>query len=904
MSALRHAAVTIVSKNYFAYATTLAKSYLRQHPSHEFLIVLVDRADGYVQSPLPCGAEVIEIANFSIPDIGRFIYRYSIMELNTAVKPFVLSDLFERRGYESILYLDPDILVFQPLDEVYELLKQTSIVLIPHIRRPYFDNCRPSDLDILRSGTYNLGCLGLRKSNTSSRLLDWWRQKLYQDCVVDLGRGLFVDQKWLDLVPGFFPEHRIIYDPGYNVAYWNLHERPLSVRGGEWLAGGRPLKFFHFSGYLPASPQTLSKHQDRHLLKELPAVRSLTDAYGRLLTENGYQSSSGWPYAFETLSNGIQVPLDLVREVMQWSSRAGARTPCPLTEPDRFCHFLLAPGLVPGKPRVATIFNFLLRLRHDVARAFPNALEDTSDPAFRSWLQERGVVEYRLADLLRFEQALSRRAPCIQTSSPQANCTETFVPIIGRILDIYFQRKDLQSVIPDLATTGGATRCVRWLLENRFVLDLTDAEICAFEQFLHNSPKMIGDMQLLYSQKETRSPSEFSDSSAICSIPHRAGNDSALTRVNVAGYLRAPTGVGESARSMVTILGTLEIDMRVMYLPHPLAEYDHLPVTIPELYGWPHADAALSITIANADNSEVPKAFLSNHYWAKKNVGYWVWETEELPARFAAAAEQYDEIWTPSRYSATAIARSVDLPIRVLPHTLDFDAVASAVRDRKAFGLPEDSLLFGFAFDIQSVLERKNVRGLASAFRSAFRDDDDCYLVLKANGSPKGVYEYEMIRAEFDWDRILFLEGRLTRGETFNFLKSLDLYASLHRSEGFGLSCAEAMALGVPVIATGYSGNLDYMADSNSVLVSAKTYETDRPFGPYPAGTRWGAPDPEHAISAFRQMLSAERRAYLGRRGADSVREQLNSLEIGRTARLAINAYATPSEVKHAGASF
>src|ERR1700682_2217040 len=135
----KHAAVTIVSKNYLAYAQTLADSYKKHHPDHDFLVILVDRADGYSRGALPGSrAEVIELANIAIPDLSRFIYRYSIMELNTAVKPFVLADLFRRRRYETLLYIDPDIFVFRPLTHVYQALQAASIVLTPHMRRPYY----------------------------------------------------------------------------------------------------------------------------------------------------------------------------------------------------------------------------------------------------------------------------------------------------------------------------------------------------------------------------------------------------------------------------------------------------------------------------------------------------------------------------------------------------------------------------------------------------------------------------------------------------------------------------------------------------------------------------------------------------------------------------------------------
>jgi glycosyltransferase involved in cell wall biosynthesis len=132
-----------------------------------------------------------------------------------------------------------------------------------------------------------------------------------------------------------------------------------------------------------------------------------------------------------------------------------------------------------------------------------------------------------------------------------------------------------------------------------------------------------------------------------------------------------------------------------------------------------------------------------------------------------------------------------------------------------------------------------------------------------------------MIKANVTSDRVIFLDGTIDRVGAFGFVKCLDVYVSLHRSEGFGLSCAEAMACAVPVIATRYSGNLEFMNDENSLLVHTKIIETDRPYGPYPPGTRWGDPDLEQAGHAMRDMLDAGRRKVLADIGMRSVRRTL-----------------------------
>lgn len=989
----KHAAVTIVSKNYFAYAKTLAESYKEHHPENDFIIVLVDRADGYVTSTLPCGAEVVELGEVAIPDISRFIYRYSIMELNTAVKPFVMADLFQKRNYETLLYIDPDIMVFRPLSAVYEALESASIVLTPHMRKPYYDDAMPSDMSILQSGTYNLGFIGLKNTKPSSQLLDWWMTKLYRDCIVDIPNGLFVDQKWIDLVPGFFPDHKIIYGPGYNAAYWNLHERTLTCNEDGWQVDGEPLSFFHFSGYIPFAPQTLSKHQNRHRLESLPILKSLTDSYGAALFAAGYDQSSSWPYAFETLTNGVPMPMAIVRDIMQWAARTNIPTPCPVQDADGFCRFLMSRNKVPNRPNAILLFEFLLQMRGDVASTYPRARDDHDDAGFRAWVYGSGVKEYGFEKLLAYEtEEIDDYVADTFSRLRKANRRDVFDKFIemwrdtrvfeafanwitahgvkqlkltrkhaemllasragvGRILHIYFLRGDLQihfPVIWDAAQIGAFSA---WLRQHRNELGLSLDEISLFVEFAGSENKLIDKMRFLYTHKglQTRAtPSiyaidsrryeigsvlstaellsfladeseinpadhyieRFGDNTAQlddfekCAIPglspkknyayflrlkqEISARKAKQPLVNFAGYFNAESGMGESGRSMRATLAATNYATAVMALPHPKAQLDSLPCKA-ELFGWPSSGADVSVAVANADSSGLLESFLPVSFWGKKNVGYWVWETEELPARYKKSEALFDEIWTPSRYSAEAIARTVSIPVRVLPHTLDFAAIEEAKANRRKFGLPEKATLFGFMFDPLSVIERKNVGGLIKAFRHAFRPDDNCYLVLKVNGKTQGAYDYEMIRAAAEGARIFFIEEGLSRIETFNFLKSLDVYVSLHRAEGFGLTCAEAMALGLPVIASEYSGNLEFMTRENSLLVPCTIIETERPFGAYPCGTRWADPDIAAATSHLRSMLDGSLRTEIGERGRAGVTTMLARGKIAESAGLLIS---------------
>ena len=305
-------ACTIVSKNYLSYARVLARSFLDHHPGGRFFVLLVDRLDGYFD-PAEEPFELIELeALGNLPDVKALLFKYTVLEANTAVKPFLLEHLFEQEGLQRLIYLDPDILVLRPLDILSDVLDRHPIALTPHLTAPIEDDRHPDELAILRSGTYNLGFIGLAKRDPVDRFLTWWQRRVIERCVVRVEEGLFVDQKWIDLVPGFYPEVGIIHHPGYNVAYWNLHCRRVEI-GDQVRVNGEPLAFFHFSGVEPDRPESVSRHQNRFRLGDLGDLRQLFERYVGLLRDAGMAETRRWPYAFASFDNGVAIP-NLVRE--------------------------------------------------------------------------------------------------------------------------------------------------------------------------------------------------------------------------------------------------------------------------------------------------------------------------------------------------------------------------------------------------------------------------------------------------------------------------------------------------------------------------------------------------------------------------------------------------------------
>ena len=167
---------TIVSCNYFHYAKTLMQSVRKVDSSSDLFVVLVD--DGY--DPIDYASDIFQVINFKdipIPDRKKLCFQYEILELNTAVKPFIIRYLFNK-GYQKVVYLDPDIFVYNPLEKTFDSLEAHDAVVTPHLTKPLVDKFRPADLDILKTGVYNLGFLAVKATNDVQKFIDWWADKL------------------------------------------------------------------------------------------------------------------------------------------------------------------------------------------------------------------------------------------------------------------------------------------------------------------------------------------------------------------------------------------------------------------------------------------------------------------------------------------------------------------------------------------------------------------------------------------------------------------------------------------------------------------------------------------------------------------------------------------------------
>ena len=305
-SALRCGACTIVSPNYLPYARTLAGSYRAHHPGQPFFVLIVaalNAAELFANEPFTA----VLLSAIGVEDLRVQAMQYDLLELNTNVKPTFLKYLLRRYELDRLVYLDPDIFCYAPLEPVFTALESNDAVLTPHITAPIADHKHPNEQEMLYNGTYNLGFIAVRRTPAALRLLEWWERRCL-DLGFSEGRtGLFVDQKWMNLAPGLFEHVRTLRHPGCNMAYWNLQERTLASSEGGYTVNGEPLCFFHFSGIVPSDPAMLSRHTDRFTLADRPDLHEIFADYKRTVLSNGNPTLDTLPYGFDQFSDGTAV---------------------------------------------------------------------------------------------------------------------------------------------------------------------------------------------------------------------------------------------------------------------------------------------------------------------------------------------------------------------------------------------------------------------------------------------------------------------------------------------------------------------------------------------------------------------------------------------------------------------
>lgn len=338
----------------------------------------------------------------------------------------------------------------------------------------------------------------------------------------------------------------------------------------------------------------------------------------------------------------------------------------------------------------------------------------------------------------------------------------------------------------------------------------------------------------------------------VASITPTADTDPADWRegVNVVGFLRAGFGIGEATR-------LLEQALTDGGIPHSALSVSHGDIHDADDVADKRDAAGYDINLicVNADwldtlSRRLGPRFLDGRY----AIGTWWWESNKLPQALVQRLPLFDEIWAGSTFVADALRPYTDAPVCVFPLPIRVPDLGP-LPPRADLGLPE-GYLFMFSFDLNSTVERKNPEGLIKAFRSAFAPGEGAHLVIKTTNGQRHLDDLEWMRMlTADRSDIHIVDEFLPSAVRDAWAQSCDCYVSLHRSEGFGLTLAEAMAAGKPVIATRFSANLDFMNDDVGFLVDCSPWELHKQTGPYPEGTIWADPDIHQAARLMRQVF-------------------------------------------------
>lgn len=254
---------TSITANYFAKARVLCKTLKKYNKEAKFVLGISDSIPDFVELSEEPFDEVLEAKNLKqIENKDSFFFKHTVTELCTAVKPLMAYEIIQKEDADSVIYLDPDIAVFDSLNELENMFSEGSILLTPHQLVPEKEDIyiRENEILFLKRGTYNFGFFGVKKDEQGLSFLNWWADRLKNYCFDDNYEvldelthdgllGLFTDQKWADLIPSYFDKYKIIREPGYNVCTWNLSGRTVKIKGDKIFVNNKPLYFFHFSGF-------------------------------------------------------------------------------------------------------------------------------------------------------------------------------------------------------------------------------------------------------------------------------------------------------------------------------------------------------------------------------------------------------------------------------------------------------------------------------------------------------------------------------------------------------------------------------------------------------------------------------------------------------------------------------
>jgi hypothetical protein len=415
---------TAVTRNYLAAAGALAEGLARTNPGARLRVLVVDGERAPLTAPAPPGLEVIgpSALPMDAAEFRRLAALYGAFEICNALKPTVMAQLLDE-GAPHAVWIDSDVLVLGDVADLGATAERDGVVLTPHHCLPVPPARHRTDTEMvaLTAGTHNAGVVAAAGAR-GRRMLAWWASRTARECVHDPARGLFVDQRWLDLVPGLFGA-RVLRDPGINLGWWNAASAPIQDGPGGPAIDGRPIRLLHLSGLDPATPWLLSRHAGpapAALLSEIPALGALVEEHLDALRRHGQEQRARQPYAYDRFGRGI--PLDarmraLYRdELTAWErgDREG-EPPGPFDDDggEGFLDLLRRPLVLDDEePVIGAYLERIWSEREDLRDAHPDPL-GVDAPGIAAWAARDGRAEEGVP-----AEMLPRRSPAVRRRAP------------------------------------------------------------------------------------------------------------------------------------------------------------------------------------------------------------------------------------------------------------------------------------------------------------------------------------------------------------------------------------------------------------------------------------------------------------------------------------------------------
>lgn len=340
---------TCAAVNYLPKVRILCRSIREHHPEATIHLALADERPQWLDTAGEPFDSILEIATLGIPNWRPWTFVHSIVELSTAIKPFALRGLLELPDCETVLYFDPDMVLFSRVDDILATLATSNLALTPHQTKPdeTLEAILDNEVASLKHGIFNLGFIGVRNTAEGRRFADWWAQRTQHFCRAEIANGLFTDQKWVNFAPVFFDGVAILKSPRHNVATWNLTTRRMSGdRTAGFTVDGEPLGFYHFTGFDSGAHRIMAVKN----AAASPAVHDLITWYTREIEVAEHDPVSEWPWAFGRFSDGTAI-----ERAHRW----------------------------------------LYRENPDLQKAFPDPYDASPDrPTFLSWCETEGRLRY------------------------------------------------------------------------------------------------------------------------------------------------------------------------------------------------------------------------------------------------------------------------------------------------------------------------------------------------------------------------------------------------------------------------------------------------------------------------------------------------------------------------------